>query len=90
VPVNQQLLPLAETWRRMPAEVPWATRRSARGSVQGGKERMDSLIRLLEAGRVDPKPMTMHRFAFDQVDRAFFLMETKEDEIIKPLISFHG
>jgi F-type H+-transporting ATPase subunit gamma len=26
VPVNQQLLPLVETWRRMLAEVPWPTK----------------------------------------------------------------
>ncbi len=51
---------------------------------------MARLIRLLEVGRVDPRPMTTHWFAFDQVDQAFRLMETKEDGIIKPLISFHG
>lgn len=56
----------------------------------GGRERMARLIRLLEVGRVDPRPMTTHWFAFDQVDQAFRLMETKEDGIIKPLISFHG
>ncbi|MDO9116542.1 MAG: NAD(P)-dependent alcohol dehydrogenase [Nitrospira sp.] len=60
------------------------------GLCPGGRERMDRLIRLLEAGRLDPRPMTTHRFAFDQVDRAFALMETKEGGIIKPLISFHG
>ncbi len=60
------------------------------GLCPGGRERMARLIRLLEVGRVDPLPMTTHRFAFDQVDRAFRLMETKEDGIIKPLISFHG
>ena len=60
------------------------------GLCPGGRERMARLIRLLEVGRVDPRPMTTHRFAFDQVDQAFRLMETKEDGIIKPLISFHG
>ncbi len=60
------------------------------GLCPGGRERMARLIRLLEVGRVDPRPMTTHGFAFDQVDQAFRLMETKEDGIIKPLISFHG
>lgn len=60
------------------------------GLCPGGRERMARLIRLLEVGRVDPRPLTTHRFAFDQVDQAFRLMETKEDGIIKPLISFHG
>ncbi len=54
----------------------------------GGKERMQRLLRLLETGRVDPTPMTTHRFPFDQIERAFHMMETKEDGIIKPLILF--
>jgi isopropanol dehydrogenase (NADP+) len=58
------------------------------GLCPGGAERMKRLMRLLEAGRVDPTPLTTHRFAFDQIKRAFRMMETKEDGIIKPLISF--
>ena len=54
----------------------------------GGKERMRRLLRLLETGRVDPTPLTTHRFAFDQMEKAFRMMETKEDGIIKPLILF--
>jgi threonine dehydrogenase-like Zn-dependent dehydrogenase len=49
---------------------------------------MGRLLRLLENGRVDPTPLTTHRFTFDQVERAFRMMETKEDGIIKPLIVF--
>jgi threonine dehydrogenase-like Zn-dependent dehydrogenase len=58
------------------------------GLCPGGKERMGRLLRLLENGRVDPTPLTTHRFTFDQVERAFRMMETKEDGIIKPLIVF--
>ena len=58
------------------------------GLCPGGAERMKRLMRLLEAGRVDPTPLTTHRFTFEQVERAFRMMETKEDGIIKPLISF--
>lgn len=54
----------------------------------GGRERMKRLMRLLEMKRVDPTPMTTHRFAFDQVERAFEMMKTKADNIIKPLITF--
>lgn len=58
------------------------------GLCPGGKERMQRLIRLLQAGRVDPTPLTTHHFPFDQVDKALHLMETKEDGVLKPLISF--
>jgi len=54
----------------------------------GGRERMMRLLRLLESGRVDPTPLTTHRFLFSQVERAFQMMETKEDNIVKPLITF--
>ena len=54
----------------------------------GGKERMRRLLRLLENGRVDPTPLTTHRFRFDELETAFRMMKTKEDGIIKPLILF--
>ncbi|MEW4530167.1 MAG: NAD(P)-dependent alcohol dehydrogenase [Maioricimonas sp. JB045] len=58
------------------------------GLCPGGNERMSRLLRLIETGRVDPAPLTTHTFAFDEVDQALHLMETKEDGIIKPLILF--
>ena len=54
----------------------------------GGRERMTRLLRLLETGKVDPTPLTTHRFPFAQVEQAFHMMETKEDNIVKPLITF--
>lgn len=54
----------------------------------GGRERVTRLLRILETGRFDPTPMTTHRFPFAQVEKAFRMMETKEDGIIKPLITF--
>jgi threonine dehydrogenase-like Zn-dependent dehydrogenase len=54
----------------------------------GGTERMKRLMRLLTAGRVDPAPLTTHRFAFEQVETAFRLMESKKEGVIKPLIRF--
>ncbi len=58
------------------------------GLCPGGAERMKRLMRLLAAGRVDPTPLTTHRFTLDQIEKAFRMMETKEDGIIKPLITF--
>lgn len=58
------------------------------GLCPGGRERMSRLMRLIETGRVDPTPMTTHRFAFGEIERAFRMMQTKEDDIIKPLIRF--
>jgi threonine dehydrogenase-like Zn-dependent dehydrogenase len=59
------------------------------GLCPGGKERMKRLLRLIERGRVDPTPMTTHTFKFDEVEKAFHMMVTKEDGIIKPLIVFN-
>ncbi len=58
------------------------------GLCWGGKERMKRLLRLIETGRVDPTPLTTHRFKFDELEKAFQLMKTKEDGVIKPLIIY--
>jgi threonine dehydrogenase-like Zn-dependent dehydrogenase len=55
---------------------------------RGGRERLERLLRLIETGRIDPTPMTTHRFPFSQVEKAFRMMETKEDGIVKPLITY--
>lgn len=54
----------------------------------GGAERMGRLLRLIENGRVNPLPLTTHRFSFHDIAQAFRMMQTKEDGIVKPLISF--
>ncbi len=54
----------------------------------GGKERMQRLLRLIETERVNPTSLTTHRFSFDEIDTAFRMMGTKEDNIIKPIIFF--
>jgi threonine dehydrogenase-like Zn-dependent dehydrogenase len=54
----------------------------------GGRARLRRLLRLLDTGRVDPTPMTTHEFAFEDVDEAFALMESKEDDVVKPLVDF--
>ena len=44
------------------------------------------LLRLIETGRVDSLALTKHRFPFKDIEKAFSLMQTKEDGMIKPLI----
>ncbi|MDZ4754575.1 MAG: NAD(P)-dependent alcohol dehydrogenase [Phycisphaerae bacterium] len=54
----------------------------------GGSERMGRLMALIGRGRIDPLPLTTHRFHFTEVERAFRMMQSKEDGMIKPLIQF--
>jgi isopropanol dehydrogenase (NADP+) len=58
------------------------------GLCPGGRERMARLLRFLATNRVDPTPMTTHRFPFSDIEKAFGMMDRKEDGIIKPLIQF--
>ncbi len=60
------------------------------GLCPGGRLRLERLLRLLEMKRVDPTPMTTHTFTFDELDRAFEIMDKKLDGVIKPLIIFQG
>lgn len=58
------------------------------GLCPGGSLRMQRLLRVLQTGRIDPTRMTTHTFAFDELPRAFELMDKKLDGVIKPLITF--
>ncbi len=58
------------------------------GLCPGGRLRMERMLRLLEMKRVDPTPMTSHTFAFNELDKAFEVMDKKLDGVIKPLIVF--
>lgn len=60
----------------------------ATGLCPGGRLRMERLLRLLVQGRVDPTRMTTHTYPFEQMPRAFEVMEQKLDGVIKPLIVF--
>lgn len=60
----------------------------ATGLCPGGRERMERLMRLILTGRVDPLRMTTHRFQFNEIDRAFEVMKSKEENVIKPLVLF--
>jgi threonine dehydrogenase-like Zn-dependent dehydrogenase len=54
----------------------------------GGRLRMERLLRLLETKRVDPTRLTTHTFRFDEMERAFEVMDKKLEGVIKPLIVF--
>jgi isopropanol dehydrogenase (NADP+) len=58
------------------------------GLCPGGRLRMERLLRILERGLVDPSRMTTHTFDFDDMPRAFEVMDRKLDGVIKPLIRF--
>ncbi len=58
------------------------------GLCPGGRLRMRQLLRVLEMKRVDPTRMTTHTFSFDQMERAFEVMDKKLDGVIKPLVVF--
>ncbi len=58
------------------------------GLCPGGRERMGRLLRLIAQNRIDPTPLTTHRFAFAEIEKAFQMMADKADGIIKPLILF--
>lgn len=58
------------------------------GLNRGGRGWLRRIFRLMETGKVDPTPMTTHEFRFDDIERAFQMMATKEGGIIKPLIHF--
>lgn len=60
------------------------------GLNRGGRERLLRIFRLMEHGKVDPTSMTTHEFGFDEIERAFGMMEARKDGIIKPLIRFDG
>jgi threonine dehydrogenase-like Zn-dependent dehydrogenase len=58
------------------------------GLCPGGSLRMQRLLRVIEMKRVDPTRLTSHTFAFNDMERAFEIMDKKLDGVIKPLITF--
>ncbi len=56
--------------------------------AEATKQRKERLLRVLEMKRVDPTLMTTHTFPFDEMERAFEIMDKKLDGVLKPLIVF--
>lgn len=57
------------------------------GFCPGGALRMQKLLSLVQAGRLDPTRLITHRFhGFDSIEEAFLLMAKKPDDLIKPVV----
>ena len=57
------------------------------GLMPGGRLRMEKLISLIEAGRIDPSKLITHRFdGFDKVEEALLMMKDKPKDLIKPVV----
>ncbi len=57
------------------------------GLMPGGRLRSEKLLRVIEAGRVDPGKMITHRFdGFEHMEEALMLMKDKPADLIKPLV----
>jgi len=54
----------------------------------GGRERLTRMLRLIENGRVDPTKLISHRFKFDDIEKGFRLVESKDPDVLKVLIDF--
>jgi alcohol dehydrogenase len=52
----------------------------------GGKERMARLMRLVEAGRMDLRPLLTHRFPLDRIAAAYELFSSRADGVLKVAI----
>jgi isopropanol dehydrogenase (NADP+) len=58
------------------------------GLCPGGRLRMERLLRMLQQKIVDPTALTTHTFPFDEMPRAFEMMDRKLDGVLKPMIRF--
>src|SRR5262245_37194160 len=60
----------------------------ATGLCPGGRLRMERLLRVLKTNRLDPTSMTTHDLRFDEMERAFEIMDKKLEDVVKVLITF--
>lgn len=75
----------------LPAPVPscmWDGKTVVSGSFVNSRTTMERMLRLIASGRVDPSPLTTHRFTFDMVEGAFDLLSRNLEGVIRILISF--
>ncbi|MEP7365423.1 MAG: alcohol dehydrogenase catalytic domain-containing protein [Acidobacteriota bacterium] len=52
----------------------------------GGKERMYRLMRLVEAQRIDLRPLLTHLFPLDEIDKAYELFGNRGNDVLKVAI----
>jgi alcohol dehydrogenase len=53
----------------------------------GGKERMRRLMAVVQAGRIDLRPLVTHRFKLDQIEAAYELFSHGRDGVLKVAIT---
>ncbi|ONI41406.1 isopropanol dehydrogenase [Candidatus Epulonipiscium fishelsonii] len=59
----------------------------AGGLMPGGRRRMEKLLGIVKAGRIDPSKLVTHKFeGFEHVEEALFLMKDKPSNLIKPIV----
>jgi threonine dehydrogenase-like Zn-dependent dehydrogenase len=57
------------------------------GLCPGGRRRMERLLAMVVAGRIDPARLVTHRFeGLESIERAFLLMADKPRDLIKPVV----
>ncbi|MEG6611956.1 zinc-binding dehydrogenase [Pseudoclostridium thermosuccinogenes] len=57
------------------------------GLCPGGRKRIERLLSMIKAGRVDPSRMITHRFkGLESIEDAFYLMAKKPKDLIKPIV----
>ena len=59
------------------------------GFCPGGGMRMEKMLNLIQAGRVDPSKLINYEFeGFDKIPDAFIMMDEKPRDLIKPAVFF--
>ena len=53
----------------------------------GGKERMNTLMRLVSTGRLDLSKLITHRYGLDQIEEAYELFANQRDGVVKVAIT---
>ena len=57
------------------------------GLMPGGRLRMEKLLDLVKAGRVDPSKLVTHKFdGFDHVEEVLLMIKDKPSDLIKPIV----
>ncbi|MDR0884395.1 MAG: zinc-binding dehydrogenase [Oscillospiraceae bacterium] len=61
------------------------------GFCPGGARRMEKMLTLIAAGRIDTTRLITHKFhGFDKIPEAFALMDSKTQDLIKPIVYCDG
>ena len=66
----------------------WQSHKQVNGGLcPGGRKRMQRLLSIMEAGRLDPTKLITHRFhGMEHIMDAYNMMDVKPDDMVKPVI----